>query len=273
MSRKRTLLLLTDFYYQAKGREYFREDIELSGFLRQFFHVCISHMADMDRVLSHVDAVLIRNSGPQMLHHQQLMALKSRKDLIIFNDLSGKGDIQGKFHLFELFDAGYPVIPTVMSKEELKKLGSCEHYLLKPLDGADSAGVKVLNEQQIRETSCQNVVIQPAVKFDYEVSFYFVGEQFHYALYAPDPQKRWELKTYIPSEKDVEFALKFIRWNTCKFGIQRVDACRLQNGQLLLMELEDYNPFLSLDLLQKDVKEHFLEAVCSSLSELMARRI
>lgn len=40
MTHKKTILLLTDFAYQAKGREYFREDVELSIFLRKFFHVC-----------------------------------------------------------------------------------------------------------------------------------------------------------------------------------------------------------------------------------------
>jgi hypothetical protein len=86
-------------------------------------------------------------------------------------------------------------------------------------------------------------------------------------MYAPNPQKRWELKPYIASREDVAFALKFINWNTCKWGIQRLDACRLMDGTLLLMELEDYNPFLSLDLLQRDVKERFLESLCISLEE------
>ena len=101
-----------------------------------------------------------------------------------------------------------------------------------------------------------------------ERAFYFIGKQFHYSLYAPDPKKRWELKSYTASQADIDFALKFIHWNTCEFGIQRIDACRLQDGQLLLMELEDYNPFLSLDLLAKNVKDSFLESLCLSLKEL-----
>ncbi len=40
---KKTVLLLTDFSYQAEGREYFREDVELSNFLRKYFNVVISH--------------------------------------------------------------------------------------------------------------------------------------------------------------------------------------------------------------------------------------
>lgn len=98
MSSKSTLLLLTDFSYQAKGREYYREDVELSQFLRQFFHVCISHIDDAEKFIPVVDAILIRNTGPQVTHAQQLKKLQQRKDLLLFNDLQGKGDIQGVVH-------------------------------------------------------------------------------------------------------------------------------------------------------------------------------
>lgn len=254
---KKTLLLLTDLSYQAKGREYFREDIELSYFIRKFFKVCMCHIDDIEKVIENSDAILIRNTGPQASHRKQLKALQTREDLIIFNDLSGKGDICGKIHLLELFRNGFPVIPTFGSKEEIKEFGDSSdnsHYLIKPLDGADSCGVEILTIGEILKNHHQNVLFQPLVNFKYEVSFYFIGREFHYALYAPKTDKRWELKPYSPSEEDIEFALRFIEWNTCKFGIQRVDACRLLDGRLLLMELEDYNPFLSLPLLQDSVK-------------------
>ncbi|MBA3284209.1 MAG: hypothetical protein H0U27_04015 [Nitrosopumilus sp.] len=269
MSIKKTVLLVTDFSYQAKGREYFREDIELYGYLKNFFKVYVSHIKDIEKVINHVDLVLIRNTGPQTSHHKELATLKNRTDLIIFNDLSGKGDINGKGHLLELFRSGFSVIPTFDSKIDLEKYGSFENYLLKPLDGADSSGVKIVSYEGLKKENCINFLIQPLVEFQYEVSFYFIGKEFYYSLYAPNIQKRWELKPYEASKVDVEFALKFINWNTCKFGIQRVDACRLKDGTLLLMELEDYNPFLSLDLLQKNVKETFLESLSISIFESM----
>lgn len=265
MLKKKTVLLVTDLYYEAKGREYFREDIELSAFLRKFFNVCISHIDDLEKVVDQVDALLLRNTGPQALHREALDTLRKRHDLALFNDLSGKGDINGKGHLLELFKAGFPVIPTFSSKEGLEY----ERYLLKPIDGADSHGVKIVSDKELLEESCNNVLIQPLVEFQYEVSFYFVGKQFYYALYAPDPHKRWALELYTASKEDREFAYQFINWNSCKHGIQRVDACRTENGELLLMELEDYNPFLSLNLLNNSIKNDFLEAVCLSLSEVM----
>ena len=221
---KKTILLLTDFSYQAKGREYFREDVELSLFLRKFFKICICHINDVEKILDAVDAILLRNTGPQATHLSQLKALRERKNLCLFNDLLGKGDINGKHHLLELFESGFPVIPTFASKEKLKRY---ERYLLKPLDGADSHGVKIVTYAELLTASCQNLLIQPLLEFQYEVSFYFIGNEFHYALYAPNPERRWELNPYMASSKDIDFARKFIAWNTCKFGIQRVDACRL----------------------------------------------
>jgi hypothetical protein len=265
---KNTILLVTNFYYQAKGREYFREDLALSEWLRNHFKVCISHIDDVEKVLPVVDAVLLRNTGPQTSHREPLKALQKGK-LPLSNDLLGKGDIKGKHHLRELFLSGYPVIPTYFSVPELAQIDPFERYFLKPMDGADSSGVQILTHKELLAQNPSNLVIQPLVPIQYEVSFYFVDDQFHYALYAPDQNKRWELKTYTPTEEDIQFASKFIRWNTCKSGIQRVDGCRLPDGTLQLMELEDYNPYLSLDLLQKDVKERFLEALRSSLYQVM----
>ncbi len=273
MPPKKSILLLTDFAYEAKGREYFREDVELSCFLRKFFKTYISHINDAEEILSQVDLVLIRNTGPQISHQRELQRLKSRKDLLIFNDLSGKGDINGKHHLLELFRSGFPVIPTFDSKNEVEKLQTYERYLLKPLNGADSEGVKILSHAELQKDPLHNTLIQPLIDFQHEVSFYFIGTQFYYSLYAPNPQKRWELKTCSPSKEDIEFALKFINWNTCKYGIQRVDACRLKDNTLLLMELEDYNPFLSLDLLEQDVKERFLNGLCASIAEQINKNI
>lgn len=267
-----TILLVTDFYYQAKGREYFREDIELSEFLRKYFKVCISHIDDLEKILPIVDAVLLRNTGPQSSHRQALRALRQRTDIPFSNDLCGKGDINGKSHLRELYLAGYPVIPTFFSAEELQGFVPCEKYFLKPVDGADSSGIQILTYKELLAKKPLNLVIQPLTSFQYEVSFYFVDDEFQYALYAPDPARRWELMPYMPTQEDIDFACKFVQWNTCKFGIQRVDGCRLSDGRLLLMELEDYNPFLSLNLLKKEVKERFLESLCTSLSRIISYR-
>lgn len=41
--------------------------------------------------------------------------------------------------------------------------------------------------------------------------------------------------------------LYFRIWDDLNWGIQRVDACRSEQGELLLVELEDLNPYLSFE--------------------------
>ncbi|RST16745.1 hypothetical protein EF908_35000, partial [Streptomyces sp. WAC04770] len=109
---------------------------------------------------------------------------------------------------------------------------------------------------------------QPRIGFRYEVSFYFVDQDFQYALYAPDPERRWVLEPYAASAEDLAFARRFIAWNSLPYGIQRVDACRTAEGELLLVELEDLNPYLSLDRVGEEVREAFVARLTASLAPL-----
>lgn len=267
MKKQTRLLLVTDFYYQAKGREYFKEDLELSGYLRKNFKVLISHIDDVYPVMNQTHVVLVRNTGPKSTHQESLDRLKKYSRVPLSNDLQGKGDMRGKQHLLELYKLGYPVIPTVDSVHDLDQLGQTQKYLIKPKNGCDSTGVQILSYQQLITGNFGDVVIQPLLDFKYEVSFYFVDDIFQYAFYAPDKSNRWKLELYSPSAEDLHFAQKMISWNSCRFGIQRVDACRVSDGSLALMELEDYNPYLSLSLLPYQQRNAFLEALVVSLNK------
>lgn len=262
---KKSLALATNLYYQAKGREYYREDIFLSELLRDHFKLLVVHLEDLDCVASSVDVILIRNTGPMAEHRTLLSAIQENIEWPIFNDLSGKGDIQGKKHLLSLFAEGYPVIPTVDSVNDIEKLGKSTSYLIKPIDGCDSHGLQILEKEKVERLAPKGFVIQPTINFKYEVSFYFIGDEFQYALYAPNPERRWELAQYMPNKEDIQFAKCFIEWNTCSRGIQRVDACRDQKGDLLLMELEDYNPYLSFELLDRPTKQKFIEKLAKDI--------
>jgi len=83
------------------------------------------------------------------------------------------------------------------------------------------------------------------------------------------PGDRWNLEPFEASEADLAFAGRFIEWNDIDHGIQRVDACRTAAGELLLMELEDLNPYLSLDLVDEPVRAKFIAALKTSLRTLL----
>ncbi|MCI7428123.1 MULTISPECIES: hypothetical protein [Methanobrevibacter] len=167
--------------------------------------------------------------------------------------------MNGKQYLIELTENNYPVIPTIDDINNFEKLPKSDFYIIKPKDGADSIGLEKLSDEELlnKDLKGKKMLIEPAIDFEYEVSFYFINEKFEYSMYTPNSKKRWELKEYVPTEDDLKFARKFIEWNDIKYGIQRVDACRTKTGKLLLVELEDLNPFLSLQVQVLKLKRDF----------------
>ena len=141
--------------------------------------------------------------------------------------------------------------------------------LPKPKLGADSIGLTFVTRDGLDDLRFDNLLVQPRIRFRYEVSFYFVDRTFQYALYAPRPDRRWCLERYESSAADLDFAQRFVDWNTVDRGIQRVDACRTPKGELLLVELEDLNPYLSLDLLDSTTRDAFVSGVKISLQGLL----
>ncbi|MEU6878012.1 hypothetical protein [Streptomyces sp. NPDC046712] len=267
-----TLLYVTDLGYQARGRRYCDEDIWLSGRLREEFGIALCHPLDAAALMDRFDAVVVRNSGP-VIHYQEAYDAFTRAareaGVRMFNSLSGKGDMAGKDYLLQLSREGFPVIPTAGRREEFALLPEAAEYVVKPLLGADSVGLRFVERARLGEVDPAGMLVQPRIPFAYEVSFYFVGRDFQYALYAPDPAARWRLEPYEPTAADLEFAQRFVDWNDLEYGIQRVDACRAPDGELLLVELEDLNPYLSLDLLGETEREAFVAAMKASLRELL----
>ncbi|MGW6688633.1 hypothetical protein [Streptomyces sp. NPDC054961] len=259
------LLYVTDLAYPARGRRYCDEDIFLTSRLREHFDLALCHPLDAERLMPAFDAVIIRNSGP-VIHYQEAYDSFRKAALAagtrVYNPLTGRGDMAGKQYLLDLTASGHPVIPTVDDPADLGLLPASPTYAVKPKQGADSIGLSFTADPRCAPGE---FLIQPRVDFAYEVSFYFVDDSFQYALHAPDPSRRWELTPYDPTPADVAFARGFIDWNTLDHGIQRVDACRAPSGELLLVELEDLNPYLSLDLLPPEVRTAFVTALTRSL--------
>ncbi|MEU6867819.1 hypothetical protein ABZ924_32070 [Streptomyces sp. NPDC046876] len=264
------LLYVTDLAYPARGRRYGDEDVFLTSRLRDRFPLALCHPRDAAALMGGFEAVVVRNSGP-VLHHQEaydhFRAAALAAGTRVYNPLTGRGDMAGKQYLLDLTAEGLPVIPTVDDPAHLDRLPQVPVYAVKPKQGADSIGLAFTAEPT---GPAGEVLIQPKIDFVYEVSFYFVDDAFQYALYAPDPARRWELRPYEPTAADLDFARTFIAWNTLDHGIQRVDACRAPSGELLLVELEDLNPYLSLDLLPSDTRDAFVTAFARSLEAFLA---
>ncbi|MDX6361807.1 MAG: hypothetical protein QOC85_810 [Streptomyces sp.] len=266
------VLYVTDLAYEAKGRRYCDEDIFLTARLREDFDIALCHPLDAVALMDAFDAVVIRNSGPVLNYQQAYDAFRAeatRRGTLVHNGLTGKADMAGKQYLVDLSAAGRPVIPTIDRAEDAGRLPTADEYVVKPKAGADSIGLEFITRDRLEELTYDGVLVQPRVRFRYEVSFYFVDHTFQYALYAPRPERRWDLERYEPSAADLEFAQLFIDWNDIRHGIQRVDACRAPSGELLLVELEDLNPYLSLELLDDETRTAFVAQLRASLFGLL----
>ena len=262
------LLYVTDFGYQARGRRYGDEDMLLSLRLREDFLVATCHPGDVTRLMDDFDLVVVRNTGPVLHHRAAYDAFRAHARSAgarVYNELTGRADMVGKGYLVEMSAAGLPVIPTVDDASEVHLLPDAEQYVVKPVLGADSVGLELIDRSALADLRLGDRLLQPRIDFRYEVSFYYVDDTFQYALHAPDPGRRWELRPYEPSEADLRFADGFIAWNSISHGIQRVDACRTDDGELLLVELEDLNPYLSLDLVPPETRERFVLAMRDAL--------
>ncbi|GGW94687.1 hypothetical protein [Streptomyces chartreusis] len=272
-SARPRILYVTDLAYPARGRRYCDEDIFLTSRLRDDFDLALCHPRDAAALMGAFDAVVVRNSGPVLTYQDAYDDFRRRASADgtrVYNPLSGRADMAGKQYLLDLTAAGYPVIPTVDRAEDLHRLPEADRYVVKPKLGADSMGLRIVPAKEVRDSVAGDVLVQPCVDFAYEVSFYFVDHDFQYALYAPDTDRRWQLERYEPTDGDLEFARRFVEWNGLGHGIQRVDACRAPGGELLLVELEDLNPYLSLGALDDAGRDAFVAAMKTSLHRFLA---
>ena len=266
-----TILYVTDLYYKAKDRNYYEEDLFITSRLQPHFNVLIAHPRQAISFLDQVNYVVYRNTGCVMdfeAYYHEFRKKVKEKNILSFNSFDGKADQMGKQYLLDLQGSGYAVIPTVADIKDIANLGDPEKYIVKLMNGADSKGMEILTKEQLLAAKPQGKLIQPYIDFQSEVSFYFLNDKFQYALYAPNKEKRWELTGYEATPADLEFAQKFIQWNNMKRGITRVDACRLRDNSLLLVELEDLNPFLSLELLSEEKRAYFLSTFIDALKEM-----
>ena len=272
-TRRTRVLYVSDLAYDARGRRYGDEDVALSARLRAAFDVALCHPADAAALMDAFDVVVVRNSGPVIHHraeHEEFRARALATGARTFNGVHGRGDVAGKHYLLELHAAGHPVIPTVARREDVDTLPAAEQYVVKPVLGADSVGLRFVGPDELAGIDLTDQLVQPRIDLRYEVSFYFVDDAFQYALSAPDPDRRWALEPYAATDADLAFARRFVAWNDLEHGIQRVDACRTVEGDLLLVELEDLNPYLSLDRVDAATRDAFVEAMTASITALAA---
>lgn len=234
-----------------------KEDDFLAKRLEKIFDLIICHPLECERHLNSVSGIFSRNIWPvhEYLDDWKKILDKLKKIKIpVYTPTSGKGDTLGKDYLVDLYKKKFPVIPSIGNIDDLKLLPDSDFFWVKPKEGCDGYGAKKITKQGLSESHLEDFIIQPFMEFISEPSFYFIDNKFAYAIETPNRiANNKKIKIYHPSQADLIFAQKFIDWNNLPYGLQRIDAIKTKNGELLLTEVEDLAPYLYLlDIDQKN---------------------
>lgn len=255
------------------AHHYAKEDQFLARFLRDYFLVEVVSPHQAPQALLTAERCLIRNAWPADIfakEFREIERLIKERGILAYNPLHRRGYLEDKTYLLELFRGGFPVIPTINDITDLAQLGETTQYVVKPLDGCSSRGVRILYAKDLTKRPLKGQLIQPLVDLIDEISLFFIDNKFHYALVSAGPGRRWNLVEYQPTKVEIAWAQRFVEWNQLPYGLQRIDACRLKTGDLLLVEIEDQMPLLSLDRLSSDTRKRvcrrFAESLCLNLN-------
>lgn len=259
------LLFVTNLRHEDRG-----EDLFLAERLAREWSVTIADANDAARIAEAggYDIAFIRNAWPSFEFDPAFAALEARvRDgkLKTYNPPSdSRGFHEDKTYLLRLYESDFPVIPTFASAAAIRAAREswAERAVYKPLNSCSGIG---LMAGPADELPVSDGIYQPWVEFQHEVSLFFIDNEFAYALRSASHSERWNLVEFEPSAEDIAWAKRFVVWNKLPYGIQRIDGGRTVGGCLLLTEIEDFLPCLSLNALGIERREQVVASLLSSV--------
>lgn len=185
-------------------------------------------------------------------------------------------DGAGKGYLCDLFQENYPVIPTICSLKNLDKLPDCSEYVVKNIKSfGNGLHQKFVEKDALnqREHYVEGNIIQPKMKFISEIQCYYVGDTAVYTYeYRPSKFPDYPEPSFVQlTEQEKTMADRFATWSGLKYGFQRIDFLRLENGSLLMMEIEDHAAFMNLQRLPEPLLSQVLGKYKENIYELLAQ--
>lgn len=262
------------------------EDQLTADFLEATFEVRQLTLAELPAAAPTAAVIFIRNLCPHALTpqiFQQFLQLRAdfyaqaeAQNWPVYSELAANCDRSGKDYLLRLQAAGMPVIPTIDRLDALAKLPITSHYISKPKFGFSSFACEVVAREQLAARHFTDRVVQPLLDFAREISFYFVDGQLQYTLSFGDKLRAngwYDQLNYTPTAAEIAFAQRFVEWTGVRHAVQRIDALQLNDGSLLLLEIEDNWPYLSLPQLPQAEQIKILQAIRDALVRFVHERI
>lgn len=257
------LVLSNDENKEYKEDEYIAEAFRKDGHIVDLLGVDFNEELD-----ERFDIIIRRNSWVEdeektndyEIKNNKLKERLKAKNIKTVN-LEGLDGL-GKEYLCQIYESGKKVIPTIDKIDKMSKLLKTDEYVLKDNRSFGSGiGQKIVKAEDIEKEFEEGYIIQPKLKFISEVQFYFVANKLMYAYeYIPNKYPDYPTPKLInPTEEEIELACEFADLSGLKVGFQRIDFLRLENNELILLEIEDNSPIMNLELLEDTFREKVLE--------------
>lgn len=259
--------------------EEFIEDAYIATAFRKDGHRVTIKWVDYEEELDEKFDVIIRRdtwveAGKDTTYFKEkndiLKERLSRKNIKTVNLIGLDG--MGKQYLCELFEQGKQVIPTVDNIEDINKFEKTKEYVLKDNNSFGSGiGQKMVKAEDLAKEFKEGYLIQPKLKFKSKIQCYFIGQKLMYVYeYIPSKYPDYPQPNLITlNEQDKQLACEFAKESGLKYGFQRIDFLRLENDNLILLEIEDNSPHMNLEKLDEDMRKACLNEYKNNIYEYL----
>lgn len=256
---------------------YAKEDEMLAKSFKDDGHNVLMQWVDYDEKLDdEYDVILRRNTWVQ---EEENIPIFDKYNEILKKRVKNKpikkvnfyyADSEGKGYLIDYYKKGLPVIPSTDNLEEAKKFKEYDEFVLKPLNSFGSAiGQKIVNKDELGNEFWEGALIQPKMKFKSEVQCYFVADELMYTFeFVPSKYPDYPDPLVIElTEKERKLVYKFVEEVGVDVGFLRIDFLRLENDELVLLEVEATAPFMDLVMVEENLRNKVIEKYKQNIYE------
>ena len=150
------------------------EDAALARALGPDFRAELCPVEDAPARLALVPRALVRNAWPGRRFAALGALARAHEEgrARLYNPPRRGGYVEDKRYLRDLHAEGMDVPPTALTPGEARSLPPADRYVVKPLDGCSSAGLRWVTRPELLADDLAGALAQPALALVEEVSFF-----------------------------------------------------------------------------------------------------
>ncbi|HEY9733515.1 MAG TPA: hypothetical protein V6C89_16470 [Drouetiella sp.] len=256
-----------------------------SELTKRGFECKIADWRDQSVDWSNAGICVLRSTWDYHLHYDEFLSwvAKVSAQTTVWNNAELVRWNSNKTYLFDLNDAGIPIVPTVLFKQndksnlsEVMDERGWVRGILKPIVGLSTFGVcqveknlDASQEQLERMLKTFDVLLQPFIETVHERgerALVFIGQEYSHTIrksaFQPLAQAGEAGETLEQADREeLNLARRVLEEVKTPCAFARVDLIRDQRGKDLLMELELVEPSLYLQMYPRAISK-FADTLC-----------